>query len=475
MARGSKAPVIIEGVRIEKVAAEGKCIGYLPDEKVVFVPFTAPGDIVDIRLGRRRKSYAEGVVHQMVEPSPHRVEPRCEHFGVCGGCKWQHLPYALQLESKEQQVYDQLERIGKLSIQEKRAIIGANHIYEYRNKLEYAFSNKRWLTENEVQTEEEYNDPQVISGLGFHIPGRFDKVLDIHQCHLQVDVTNRIRRFVKSYCLTHEGYPFFNVRTKEGFMRNLMVRTTQDGKVMLVVIFGEDQEELRNNLLEAIKNEFPEITSLMYVINEKLNDTYGDLEVHLYAGEDHVWEEMEGLKYKIGPKSFYQTNSEQALRLYQEVRKLAQLSGGELVYDLYTGTGTIASFISRNARKVIGIEYVPEAIEDAWVNARVNNLDNVDFYAGDMKEILTDEFIAEHGVPDVLITDPPRAGMHPDVVKTILKASPEKIVYVSCNPASQARDVALMSDAYEVLVAQPVDMFPHTHHVENILLLSKLN
>lgn len=473
MARGNKAPVIVEGIKIEKVAAEGKCIGYLPDEKVVFVPFTAPGDVVDVRLGRRRKSYAEGVVHRMVEPSPSRVEPKCEHFGVCGGCKWQHLPYEMQLDAKEQQVYDQLERIGKLTIGDKRPIIGASKIYEYRNKLEYAFSNKRWLTEDEVQTEEEYSDPRVISGLGFHIPGKFDKVLDIHQCHLQVDISNRIRRFVKAYCTTHDGYSFYNFRSNEGFMRNLMVRTTQDGKVMLVVVFAADDESLRNNLLDAIVKEFPEVSSLMYVINEKLNDTFGDLEVHLYAGEDHIWEEMEGLRYKIGPKSFYQTNSEQALRLYQEVRRLAQLQGDELVYDLYTGTGTIASFISRSAKKVIGIEYVPEAIEDAWVNAQVNNLKNIDYYAGDMKDILTDDFIAEHGVPDLLITDPPRAGMHPDVVKTILRAAPRKIVYVSCNPASQARDVAAMNDDYEVLVAQPVDMFPHTHHVENILLLSR--
>lgn len=473
MARGNKAPVIVEGIKIEKVAAEGKCIGYLPDEKVVFVPFTAPGDVVDVRLGRRRKSYAEGVVHRMVEPSPSRVEPKCEHFGVCGGCKWQHLPYEMQLDAKEQQVYDQLERIGKLTIGDKRPIIGASKIYEYRNKLEYAFSNKRWLTEDEVQTEEEYSDPRVISGLGFHIPGKFDKVLDIHQCHLQVDISNRVRRFVKAYCTTHDGYSFYNFRSNEGFMRNLMVRTTQDGKVMLVVVFAADDESLRNNLLDAIVKEFPEVSSLMYVINEKLNDTFGDLEVHLYAGEDHIWEEMEGLRYKIGPKSFYQTNSEQALRLYQEVRRLAQLQGDELVYDLYTGTGTIASFISRSAKKVIGIEYVPEAIEDAWVNAQVNNLKNIDYYAGDMKDILTDDFIAEHGVPDLLITDPPRAGMHPDVVKTILRAAPRKIVYVSCNPASQARDVAAMNDDYEVLVAQPVDMFPHTHHVENILLLSR--
>lgn len=473
MAKKSKAPVIVEGVKIEKVAAEGKCIGHLSDDRIVFVPFTAPGDVVDIRLGRRRKSYAEGVVQRIVEPSPIRVAPRCEHFGICGGCKWQHLPYETQLEAKEQQVLDQLERIGKFEVKEKRPIIGGEHIYEYRNKLEFTFSNKRWLTEGEVQSNETFDDPSLTSGLGFHIPGRFDKVLDIKHCHLQVNISNKIRLFIREYCLTHKGYSFYDLRTHEGLMRTLMVRTSRSGEVMLVVVFAKDEERLRSQLLEAIKNEFPEITSLMYVINEKMNDTFGDLDVNLYSGKDHIWEEMEGLKYKIGPKSFYQTNSEQAYRLYEQVRNLAQLKGDELVYDLYTGTGTIASFVSRHAKKVIGIEYVPEAIEDAWENARVNGLNNLDFYAGDMKDILTDDFIGQHGLPDLLITDPPRAGMHPDVIKTILNAAPKRIVYVSCNPASQARDVAMMSEEYKVLISQPVDMFPHTHHVENILLLER--
>lgn len=473
MVKRSNSSVIVEGIKIDKIAAEGKCIGYLPDDRVVFVPFSAPGDVVDVRLGRRRKSYAEGVVERLVESSPIRVEPKCEHFGVCGGCKWQHIPYELQLQSKEQQVYDQLERIGKLSVKEKRPILGAENIYEYRNKLEYTFSNRRWLTDEEIISDEQYDDPSFWAGLGFHIPGKFDKVLNINRCHLQVDISNRIRLFVRDYCLSHSGYPFYNVRTHEGMMRSLMIRTTSNGEVMLLVVFAQDNSGLRDNLLNAIKNHFPEITSLMYVINEKMNDTFGDLAVHLYSGEDHIWEEMEGLRFKIGPKSFYQTNSEQVLHLYEQVRNFAQLKGDELVYDLYTGTGTIACFLCRNAKKVIGIEYVSEAIEDAWENVRVNGLDNLDFYAGDMKDILTDGFIQANGVPDILITDPPRSGMHPDVIKTILNASPKKIIYVSCNPASQARDVAMMSEQYEVLVSQPVDMFPHTHHVENILLLGR--
>lgn len=473
MARKNKAPVIVEGVRIEKMAAEGKCIGHLPDERVVFVPFSAPGDVLDVRLGRRRKSYAEGVIERVQELSQYRITPKCEHFGVCGGCKWQHLPYEMQLEAKEQQVYDQLERIGKLEIGEKRKILGAQEIYAYRNKLEYTFSNKKWLTDEEIRSDQSFDNPRATSALGFHIPGKFDKVLDIKECHLQVDISNRIRLFVREYCLAHPGYPFYDLKNHEGVMRTLMIRTARNGAVMVVVVFAKDDEVLRNELLEAIKSEFPEITSLMYVINGKLNDTFGDLDVHLYAGEDHIWEDMEGLRYKIGPKSFYQTNSDQAYHLYEQVRKLAELKGDELVYDLYTGTGTIAGFISRSAKKVIGIEYVSEAIEDAKENARINGIDNMTFYAGDMKDILTEEFIDEHGVPDLLITDPPRAGMHADVVNTILSAAPKKIIYVSCNPASQARDVAIMSEAYKVMIAQPVDMFPHTHHVENILLLER--
>lgn len=477
MSRKKKAPVIVEGVRIERIAAEGKCIGYLPDERVVFVPFTAPGDVVDIRLKRSRKAFAEGVVENMVSRSDQRVEPRCKHFTICGGCKWQHIPYELQLEAKQQQVYDQLARVGHIEIKDKREIIGADQIYDYRNKLEFTFSNRRWLTSEEIEEIADEGDELLKihsrDGLGFHIPGMFDKVVDIKECHLQGQLSNEIRLFVKGFCQSHDGYDYYDLREHTGFMRTLMIRVSSHGQVMVVVVFAYDDPERRDALLLAVQNRFPEISSLMYVINQKLNDSLGDQEVHLFSGEDHIWEEMEGLRYKIGPKSFYQTNSRQALRLYEEVRALANLKGDELVYDLYTGTGTIASFVSRHAKKVIGIEYVSEAIDDANTNMAVNGLTNMQFYAGDMKDILTEEFINTHGVPDLLITDPPRAGMHPDVVQTILKASPKKVIYVSCNPATQARDVEMMSEEYEVLVAQPVDMFPHTHHVENILLLQK--
>lgn len=469
-----KEPIIVEGVRIEKIAAEGKCIGHLPDERVVFVPFVAPGDVVDLRLSRRRRSYAEGAVVAIREYSPQRVEPRCQHFGLCGGCKWQHIPYPLQLKAKEQQVYDQLERIGHLKIGERRPILGAEEIFYYRNKMEYTFSNRRWLTEAEVASEGSFEEPHFGWGLGFHIPGRFDKVLNIEACHLQADLGNRIRLFVRAYTLEHEGYEYFDLRQQKGLMRTLMIRISQmTGEVMVVVVFYEEDTAKRVALLDALRDAFPEITSLQYVINPKANDSFADLEVTPYSGADHIWEEMEGLRYKIGPKSFYQTNSLQAWHLYDVVRSLADLQGDELVYDLYTGTGTIASFVSRSARRVVGIEYVPEAIEDAWVNAEVNGLQNLDFYAGDMKDILTEDFIQHHGRPHLIITDPPRAGMHPDVVSTILRAAPERIIYVSCNPASQARDVALMQELYEVAVAQPVDMFPHTHHVENVLLLNR--
>lgn len=472
MARKKKEPVILQNIAIEKMAAEGKSLGHLDDNRVVFVPFSAPGDILNIRLGRSRKSYAEGTIVEIVKPSEVRVEPKCQHFTICGGCKWQHIPYQLQIESKQQQVYDQLERVGHLTIQEKRPILGADQIYQYRNKLEFTFSNRRWLTSQEIQ-EEETDLSQSRNALGFHIPNMFDKVLDIHTCHLQVDISNRVRRFVKDYCETHEGYDFYDLRNHTGMMRTLMVRTSSTGEIMVVVVFAEDHCEKREELLSALHHNFPQLTSIMYVINTKLNDSFGDLEVHSYVGQDHIWEEMEGLKYKIGPKSFYQTNSQQALRLYEMVRALANLKGDELVYDLYTGTGTIASFISRNAKRVIGIEYVEDAVRDARINMEVNGLHNMEFYAGDMKDILNDTFVQEHGTPDLLITDPPRAGMHPDVVATILRTAPKRIIYVSCNPATQARDVELMKDAYEVLVAQPVDMFPHTAHVENILLLER--
>lgn len=455
------------------MASEGKCIGHLPDQRTIFVPYSAPGDIVDVRLGRKRKSYAEGVITRIVEPSTLRVEPRCEHFTVCGGCKWQHIPYETQLEGKQQQVYDQLERIGHLHIEEKRPILGGEQIYDYRNKLEYTFSNRRWLLTDELVDMPEEEKTKAMEGLGFHIPGMFDKVLDIKKCHLQGEMSNRIRLFIKDFCQSHEGYDFYDLRNHEGFMRTLMIRTSTTGELMVVIAFAHEDVERREALMDALKEAFPEITSLMYVINTKVNDSFGDLDVFPYAGADHIWETMEGLKYKIGSKSFYQTNSRQALHLYEKVRELADLKGDELVYDLYTGTGTIASFISRNAKKVIGIEYVPEAIEDAKTNMTVNGLTNMEFFAGDMKDILTDDFILKHGQPDLLITDPPRAGMHPDVVATILRTAPKRIVYVSCNPATQARDVEVMMDDYDVEVTQPVDMFPHTSHVENILVLRK--
>lgn len=474
MARKNKAPEIVEGIRIERMAAEGCCISHLEDGRVLFVPYSAPGDLADITLGRRRKAYAEGRIAKLLEPSPSRVEPRCTHFGLCGGCKWQHLDYEVQLEGKQQQVADQLERVGHLELGEMKMhkIIGSEATYDYRNKLEFTFSNRRWLSSEELSESSE-EEPTELSGLGFHVPRMFDKVLDIEECHLGGELSNRIRLFIKDFTTRHEGYEYYDLRKHEGYMRTLMIRTSSTGEVMVVVVFAYEERAKREALLDALVEAFPEITSLIYVINSKLNDAWGDQEVFCYAGEDHIWEEMEGLRYKIGPKSFYQTNSKQALRLYQEVRKLANLQGDELVYDLYTGTGTIASFVSRNARRVVGIEYVEAAIEDACINREVNGLKNLDFFAGDMKEVLTDSFIAEHGTPEVLITDPPRAGMHPDVVQTILRAAPKRIVYVSCNPATQARDVEMMKEAYEVVVAQPVDMFPHTSHVENILLLER--
>lgn len=474
MARKNKAPEIVEGIRIERMAAEGRCIGHLEDGRVLFVPYSAPGDLADITLGRRRKAYAEGRIAKLLEPSPSRVEPRCTHFGLCGGCKWQHLDYEVQLEGKQQQVADQLERVGHLELGEMKMhkVIGSEATYDYRNKLEFTFSNRRWLSSEELSESSE-EEPTELSGLGFHVPRMFDKVLDIEECHLGGELSNRIRLFIKDFTTRHTGYEYYDLRKHEGYMRTLMIRTSSTGEVMVVVVFAYEERAKREALLDALVEVFPEITSLIYVINSKLNDAWGDQEVFCYAGEDHIWEEMEGLRYKIGPKSFYQTNSKQALRLYQEVRKLANLQGDELVYDLYTGTGTIASFVSRNAKRVVGIEYVEAAIEDACINREVNGLKNLDFFSGDMKEVLTDSFIAEHGTPEVLITDPPRAGMHPDVVQTILRAAPKRIVYVSCNPATQARDVEMMKEAYEVVVAQPVDMFPHTSHVENILLLER--
>lgn len=464
MGRGKKP--LLENIEIKKIAAEGKSIAYVED-KVLFVPNTIPGDVVDVQVTRKRKSFLEGFVTKIHRYSDLRIEPACAHFGICGGCKWQNLPYEKQLEFKQQEIVENLQRIGKVKSLNVYPIIGSAQTFNYRNKLEFTFSSKRFLTRDEIGTTA---DIERTPALGFHVPGLFDKVVDVEHCHLQGEPSNEIRNFIKDYALSHQ-LSFYNIREQQGFLRTLIIRTASTGEVMVIVAFGHEDAQAREALLEALKQQFPQITSLMYVINEKMNDSLTDQEIICYHGQDHIFETMEGLKFKIGPKSFYQTNSEQAYNLYSKTRELAGLTGNETVYDLYTGTGTIANFIARQARKVVGIEYVPEAIEDAKVNSEINGISNTSFFAGDMKDVLNSEFIARHGQPDVIITDPPRAGMHPDVVQTILNAAPAKIVYVSCNSATQARDLQLMSDAYEVIAVQPVDMFPHTHHVENIVLL----
>ncbi len=471
MARKKKELPLLEKVTITDVAAEGKAVARV-DELVVFVPYVVPGDVVDLQVKRKKNHYAEAVAVKFHERSPLRTEPFCRHFGVCGGCKWQCLSYEEQLKYKQKQVFDNLTRIGKVELPEFRPILGSAKTRFYRNKLEFTFSNKRWLTEDEVKQDVKYDR---MNAVGFHIPGAFDKVLDIEECWLQDDISNRIRNAVRDYAYAH-GYPFFNLRTQEGMLRNMMVRTSTTGELMVLLqckIESESELEKMKELLQYVADTFPQITSLLYVVNNKCNDTFGDLEVEVFKGTDHIYEEMEGLRFKIGPKSFYQTNSEQAYNLYKVAREFASLTGNELVYDLYTGTGTIANFVSRQARRVIGIEYVPEAIEDAKVNSAINGIANTLFYAGDMKDILTQDFISEHGRPDVIITDPPRAGMHGDVIGVLLSAEPQRIVYVSCNPATQARDLQLLDGKYRVAAVQPVDMFPHTHHVENVVLLEK--
>ena len=465
--RKKKPLPIIENVEIVDVAAEGKSIAKI-DDMVVFIPYGAPGDIVDIKLDKKKKSFAEAHIERMVRPSEIRIEPFCEHFGVCGGCKWQHLPYDFQLKFKRQQVVDALQRIAKVEIPDIPTTIGSDNTTCYRNKLEYTFSNKSWLTFEQMKSGEEFPDRNAV---GFHIPGAFDKVLNINKCWLQDNISNEIRLFIRDYALS-KGYTFYDLKNQQGLMRTIMVRIASTCEIMLIVVFGEDNPEAVNDVMEAIKEKFPQITSLLYVINLKVNDTIGDQEVITYSGKPYIEEEMEGLKFRIGPKSFYQTNSHQAYKLYSKTREFAHLTGNELVYDLYTGTGTIANFVARQCRKVVGVEYVPEAIDDARLNSQVNGIDNTLFYAGDMKDILTDSFVAEHGVPDVMIIDPPRAGMHEDVVKVILNAAPKRIVYVSCNPATQARDVALLDCKYKITDIQPVDMFPHTHHVENIIAMN---
>ena len=451
------------------MAAEGKAIAKVND-LVIFVPYVVPGDVVDLQIKRKKNKYAEAEAVNFHEYSSTRAVPFCQHYGICGGYKWQVLPYAEQIKYKQKQVEDNLRRIGKIELPEISPILGSAKTEFYRNKLEFTFSDKRWLTYEEVKQEVKYDQ---MNAVGFHIPGAFDKVLAIEKCWLQNDISNRIRNAVRDYAYEH-NYSFINLRSQEGMLRNMIIRTSSTGELMVIIIckIVEDSEmTLFKQLLQYVADTFPEITSLLYIINNKCNDTINDLDVYVFKGNDHIFEEMEGLRFKVGPKSFYQTNSEQAYNLYKIARDFAGLTGNELVYDLYTGTGTIANFVSRQARQVIGIEYVPEAIEDAKVNAEINGIDNTLFFAGDMKDMLTQEFINEYGRPDVIITDPPRAGMHQDVVDVILFAEPKRIVYVSCNPATQARDLQLLDVKYKVKAVQPVDMFPHTHHVENVVLL----
>ena len=460
---------LLENVTITDIGAEGNALARV-NNLVVFVPMLIPGDIVDLRVIRKRKKYLEGKVIKFHKYSADRIEPRCSHFGICGGCKWQHLPYDLQLRFKEKQVRDNLTRIGKTEIHDIKPIIGSDLIFLYRNKLEYTFSNKRWLTKEEVESGTEFKKEDA---LGFHIPGLFDKVLDIKECHLQPEPSNQIKNAVREYALGN-SLEFFDLREQKGFLRNLVVRNSLDGKVMVIAVFFHEDIEKREGLLDYLASQFPQITSLMYVINSKRNDSLNDQNPILYSGENHLVEDMDGLKFRIGPKSFYQTNTKQALKLYNVVRDFAALTGKEIVYDLYSGTGTIANFIAGYSGKVIGIEYVEDAVNDAEINSEINNIKNTFFFAGDMKDVLSEQFMKDNGKPDVIITDPPRAGMHEDVVKILAMARADKIVYVSCNPSTQARDILLLSEYYHVVSVQPVDMFPHTHHVENVVLL-KMN
>lgn len=470
MGRNKKLP-LYENVEITAVAAEGKSLARI-DDKVVFVPYVVPGDIVDIQIKRKKNSYMEGVAVKFHKYSELRAQPFCEHYGVCGGCKWQCLKYEEQIKAKQQQVVDNLTRIGKIELPEISPILGSEKTQFYRNKLEFGFSDKKWLTEDEIKNDVKY---EQMNALGFHITGAFDKILDINKCWLMDDICNRIRNSIRDYALEN-NLVFYDLRNNKGLLRSMMIRNSNTGELMVLIQFRIENDEEQSQamaLMKHVADEFPEITSLLYVDNHKCNDTFGDQEVIVFKGNDHIYEEMEGLRFKVGPKSFYQTNTDQAYNLYKVARNFAQLTGNELVYDLYTGTGTIANFVARMAKNVIGIEYVPEAIEDAKINSEINGIKNTQFFAGDMKDILNKEFIETYGRPDVIITDPPRAGMHQDVIDTILFASPKRIVYVSCNPATQARDLQLLDKEYKVMAVQPVDMFPHTQHVENVVLLEK--
>ena len=476
MARKKRSLPFIENLEVIDAGAEGKAVARY-NERVVFIPFAAPGDVVDVQVYKKRRNYYEARVEKIQKTSEFRVQPECSHFGLCGGCKWQHLDYEAQKKFKQKQVRDSLDRIAKVPYPEVLPIIGAEKIYYYRNKLEFTFSDRRWLTDLDAPKEE--GGPTNTNGLGFHLPGMFDKILDIEHCYLQADPSNDIRLAVKQYALDN-GLTFFNARSQEGLLRNMIIRNAVTGDLMVIVIFKYNDEKIIEGLMHFLGKRFSEITSLMYVINEKLNDSITDQEPVLFKGESYILEEMPSpvkggapFKFKVGPLSFYQTNPEQAFKLYKTAYDFADFKGGELVYDLYTGTGTIASFVAKSVDKVIGVEYVEDAVADAKQNMALNNIENIEFYWGDMARVLDDDFVAAHGKPDVLLTDPPRAGMHDKVVKQILNMAPEKIVYVSCNPATQARDVALLHEKYDIVKVQPVDMFPQTHHVENVILLHK--
>ncbi len=456
----------LHNIEVIDIAEEGKGVGK-SDDLVIFIDKAVPGDIVDVELLKRKKKFYEGKIQNLVKPSEHRTEPFCEHFGVCGGCKWQHLTYEAQLQFKQKSVSDALQRLGKVDVTDMEPILGSAESRYYRNKLEYTFSDKRWLTDGDMQLDE----TMEMNALGYHIPGRFDKILDIDHCYLQADPSNEIRNKVREYALKAK-ISFYNLKNHEGALRNLIIRTSSTGDLMVIVVFAYADKEQIEGMMKFIASEFKSINSLLYIVNHKKNDTIFDQDIHSYAGADHIFENMDGLKFKIGPKSFYQTNSAQAFELYKIARDFAGFKGDELVYDLYTGAGTIANFIAGNVKNVIGIEYVPTAIEDAKINSEINRITNTSFFAGDMKDILNEDFIKTHGKPDVVITDPPRAGMHPDVVKRLLEMEAEKIVYVSCNAATQARDIELLKEKYNVVRIKPVDMFPHTHHVENVVLLT---
>ena len=471
MSRKKKSLPVLENITITDYAAEGKALARV-NELVVFVPFAVPGDVVDLQVRRKKHSYCEAEIIRFIKYSERRVKPFCQHFGICGGCKWQNIPYDEQLRMKQKQVYDQLTRIGKVNLPEFNQILGSVKTQGYRNKLEFGCSNRRWLTQDEIASGSDFTQ---MNAVGFHITGAFDKILPIEKCWLMDDLQNKIRNAIRDYAYGHDMV-FYDIRKQCGLLRDIMVRNSDTGEWMVLIQFHYEKDEdevIAKNLLQHIADGFPEITSLLYVNNQKGNDTFNDLNIEVFKGNDYIYETMDGLTFKVGAKSFYQTNTKQANHLYSVVRDFANLTGNELVYDLYTGTGTIANFVSRYAKRVIGIEYVPEAIEDAKINSEINNISNTLFFAGDMKDILTESFISENGTPDIIITDPPRAGMHPDVVQTIIKTAPKRIVYVSCNPATQARDLSLLDNLYEVVAVQPVDMFPHTPHVENVVLLNR--